>query len=106
MAKPQTGIASNALELRAAWQALQAFQHVIWGRSVMLRLDNTTAVGYIRRQGGTRSQILLEEVEHIISWVERYLSAITATYVLGVTHIHANFLSWQAIDNNNGSCIL
>lgn len=68
---PAQGIVSNILELRAAFQALLSFYHLIEGSSVMLRLDNTTAVAYIKKQGGTRSCSLLQEVEPIMSWAQK-----------------------------------
>ena len=52
---------SNILELRAAYQGLRSFQHLLEGKSVMIRMDNTTAVSYVKRQGGTRSLSLCYE---------------------------------------------
>lgn len=66
----QRGTMSNVLKLRAAYQALLAFQHLIRKNSVLMWPDNTTAVAYIRRQGGTRSRFLLEEVTAILSLAE------------------------------------
>lgn len=43
-------IVLNVLELRAAYQALLTFRHLIQGRAVMLKLDNVSAVAFIRRQ--------------------------------------------------------
>lgn len=65
---PFLRIVSNILELRVAFQALLAFHHLTRRSSVLLRLDNTIVVAYIRRQGGTRSRSLLREVEPILSW--------------------------------------
>ena len=41
-------LVSNILELRAAFQALLAFSHIVHGTSVVLKLDNTIAVAYVR----------------------------------------------------------
>lgn len=100
---PSRRIVSNILELRAAFQALLAFRHLIQGSSVLLRLDNTTAVAYIRRQGGTRSLSLLQEVEPIMSWAQKNLKDLTATYVPGVQNVQADFLSRRLLDNNEWS---
>lgn len=66
----------------------------------MLRLDNTTAVTYIRKHGGTHSRLLLAEVVPILDWAEQLLEALTATYIPGVTHVQADFLSSYPIDKN------
>lgn len=42
----------HVLELRAIYQALLAFQHLVRNMKVLMRLHNTTTVAYIRRQGG------------------------------------------------------
>lgn len=47
--------------ISAAYQALLAFKHLIRSKCVLLRLDNTPAVAYIRRHGGTGSKSLLAE---------------------------------------------
>lgn len=97
---PTWKVVSNVLELRAAFQALQAFAHLIRGKAVMLRLDNTSAVAYIRRQGGTRSLSLLQEVEPIMVWAQRNLLDLSATFVPGVQNVQADFLSRRRLDNN------
>lgn len=40
-------------ELRAAFCALRTFSHLLKGESASLRMDNTTAVSYLKRQGGS-----------------------------------------------------
>ena len=42
----------NSLELLAVLQALQSFEDLVKGRSVLIRSDNMTVVSYIN-QGGT-----------------------------------------------------
>ena len=48
----------NYLELKAAYLALRAFLPLIRGNHVQFGLHNRTAVAYINRLGGTRSQHL------------------------------------------------
>ena len=48
----------NYLELKAAYLALRAFLPLIRGNHVQFGLDNRSAVAYINRLGGTRSQHL------------------------------------------------
>lgn len=90
---------SNVLELRAAWYALQSFSHVLKWVSVLLRMDNTTVVTYVKRQGGTRSSTLLREVEPILLWAQKNLSNISAVFVPGVQNTQADFLSRTELDN-------
>ena len=49
----------NCLELLAATLAVQTFVKEKSGISILLRIDNTTAVAYINRKGGTVSPTLL-----------------------------------------------
>ena len=72
--------------------------------SVMLRLDNTTAVAYIRKQGGTRSWSLLREVEPIMNWAQKNLANISAVYIPGIQIVQADFLSQIQLNNKNGLC--
>lgn len=53
---PSLGIIFNILELRAAFQALLSFRHLIMNSSIMLRLDNTTAVAC--KEAGRNSQLV------------------------------------------------
>ena len=43
----------NVLELRAIFYALKHLEEVVRGRTVAIFADNTTALSYIRKQGGT-----------------------------------------------------
>lgn len=84
---------SNLLELQAAFLALQAFEDLIRGAQVQLRLDNQTAVSYIARQGGTTSLPLLQLTTRIFAWAETRLEALTATYIPGRQNHLADHLS-------------
>lgn len=80
---PSQGVVTHVLELRAAFGTLLAFHHLTIGASVLLRLDNTTAISYIKRQGETRSLNLLKEEELIMLWAQKNLSNISTVYVPG-----------------------
>ena len=43
----------NFLELKAVILALQGYEHLVVGRSVLIQSANNTVVVYINRQGGT-----------------------------------------------------
>ena len=60
----------NLLELRAIRLGLQHFSHTLQGRSVGLLSDNTSAIAYIKKEGGTRSPKLNAEVQCILQCAE------------------------------------
>lgn len=51
------------------------------------------------KKGGTRSLFLLQEVEPIMTWAQKNLVNITATYVPGILNVQADFLSRVRLDN-------
>lgn len=89
----------NVLELWAAFSPLQAFHHLTAGASVLLILDNTIAVSYIKRQEGTRSLSPLKEVEPIKTQAQVNLSNLTAVYLPGVQNVQADILSRVCLYN-------
>lgn len=89
---PSHKIMLNILELRAAFCTLQGFHQLTNGALVLLRL-NTTTVSYIKRQGGTHSLSLLQEVEQIMSWAQKNLGSLSVVYVPRVENIQVDFLS-------------
>ena len=58
----------SRLELRAVRLALQELGPLVQGRSLRLLADNTTAVAYIRNQGGTHSLSLFLEARDLLQW--------------------------------------
>lgn len=62
-------------------------------------LDNTTALAYIRKQGGTQSLTMWTEVKPTLDWAAQHLAALMDTYILGVTHVWTDFLSRHLLDN-------
>lgn len=58
----------NVLELWAVFLALKHFQQFLQGQHVLIKTDNSTAVAYINRQGGTRSPQLHQLAQQIILW--------------------------------------
>ena len=57
----------NALELKAAYLALQSFLSQIHppARHILLEMDNTTAVAYLNKRGGTHSTTLSDQALQI-----------------------------------------
>ena len=58
----------SLLELRAVRLALLSFEPLVSGQAVQLLADNTTAIAYIRNQGGTHSVPLFREVQQLLLW--------------------------------------
>lgn len=94
---------SNVIELRAALCALKAFHTQIQGTSVVVQMDNRTAVMYVRRPGGTRSRSLLAEVTPIMEWAQQHLAHLSAAYIPAPQNFIADTLSRRTLDPNEWS---
>jgi integrase len=83
----------NVLELVAAWRVLEAFVQHIENSHVMIASDNTTTVAYIRKQGGTRSQTLLEVTQEFYTWLEIHQITVGCRHIAGRLNVLADSLS-------------
>ncbi len=83
----------NYLELLAIFLALKHFLPLLRNCHVLVRTDNTTAVAYINRQGGTRSITLHRLAHRLLSWSSELLLSVRATHVPGVLNSGADLLS-------------
>lgn len=92
---------SSWKELTAILRALLAFQNTIQGHQV--RSDNTTAVAYINKQGGTRNPRLMLVASRIFQWAESNLASISAIHLKGELNNTADFLSRQQVSNQEWS---
>lgn len=84
---------SNWRELRAIALALRAFQQELQGQHVQVRLDNSSAIAYINRQGGTRSSSLWVLAEAIFMWAEATVLSLSVVHLKGELNQLADFLS-------------
>ena len=57
----------NVLEMKAIFLSLSRAVHKAKHSTVLVSTDNTTVVAYIRRQGGTHSTVLSEEVWNVLN---------------------------------------
>ena len=73
----------NELELLAAFYALRSFCFGSSNISIRIFIDNTTAVSYINRNGGTRSRSLSRVAEAIAFWCEERSIPIEAFFIPG-----------------------
>jgi hypothetical protein len=85
----------NYLELKAAYLAIQAFvkEEARAPRHLKLLIDNTTAVAYINKKGGTRSPQLATLAMAIWTYCLSRQIWITAKHLPGVMNSEADFTS-------------
>ena len=60
----------NIQELRAIRLCIQEFQHLVKGLTVGVFANNTTALAYVRKQGGTMSAALNSEAQSLLRWTD------------------------------------
>ena len=74
----------NELELLGAFYSLHCFAESLQGCSVLLKLDNTTAISYVNKLGGTKSPALCELALTISEWCESRRIRLKATHLPGI----------------------
>ena len=80
----------NCLEMQAAALATQTFLKGRTGLSVLLQMDNTTAVAYVNNLGGTVSPQLTTLAKTLWMWALQRDITLTAQYIPGVSNIVAD----------------
>ena len=60
---------------------------------MVLISNNATVVAYIKRQGGTVSQVMCNLAKDILFWAEQLLVFLTVKYILGKKNILGNQLN-------------
>ena len=83
----------NKLELRAIFYALKELEKVVTGKVIAVFADNTTALSYVRKQGGTKSWDLFHLVEEMFLWLEEHDITLLPRFVQGKTNVVADTLS-------------
>ena len=71
----------NYLELLSAFFGLKCFATHLENCSILLRIDNTTAIAYITRMGGIQKRNLSTLAENIWKWCELRNLWIFASYI-------------------------
>jgi hypothetical protein len=74
----------NELEMLGAFNALRAFTSSRRNCTIELKLDNTTAVAYVNKKGGTRSASLNNLALEVARWCERRNIFLKAEHLPGV----------------------
>ena len=83
----------NARELLAIERSLKWFAPLLAGSSVAVFADNSTAVSYLRNQGGTRSSFLNSVAQRILRWAEDLSVVISPQFIMGKHNVLADALS-------------
>lgn len=80
----------NYLELIAAFHALRCFASDCSDCEILLRVDNTTALAYIRRMGGIQYPELNHLARSIWQWCEKRRIFVDAEYIPSRENVHAD----------------
>ena len=83
----------NRLELQAVHQACIAFREHLKGKVTRVHIDNTTAVAYIRKEGGTCSYLLTRDARMLLQWCDRNQVTLIPVHIAGVRNVEADRLS-------------
>ena len=83
----------NQRELLAVFYALQHFLPLVRNTSVAVFSDNTTALAYLRNQGGTRSAALNRTAQDLLRWSELHSVRLLPQFIMGRNNVLADSLS-------------
>ena len=89
----ETALSINARELLAVQLGLFQFRSALQGRTVAVFCDNTTAVTYLRKEGGTRSPLLNTLAQEILRWTESLSIRLAPQFLPGSDNVLADALS-------------
>lgn len=92
----------NYLELKAAFLSLKSFSKHIINSSILLRIDNTTAVAYVNRMGSIQFPHLTTITRDIWQYFESKNIWIFASYIASRENCVADFQS-RIVDTNNNT---
>ena len=83
----------NQRELLAIFYALQHFLPLVRNTSVAVFADNTTALAYLKNQGGTRSAVLNQTAQDLLRWAELHSVSLLPQFIMGHNNVLADALS-------------
>ena len=89
----QAALSINARELLAVHMGLYQFRSALQGRTVAIFCDSTTAVAYLRKEGGTRSPLLNTLAQEILRWTESLSIRLAPQFLPGSNNVLADALS-------------
>ena len=80
----------NYLELLAAFLSLQAFGKACQNVTILLRMDNITAVSYVNQKGGTSSELLCQLAISTWTWCNERKICLLAEHLPGHLDVQAD----------------
>ena len=83
----------NLREMMAVQKCLLEFSSLLRGKTIALFCNNVTTVAYLRRSGGTRSQVLFLKAREILLWVESMKITLLPQFIQGSLNTRADLLS-------------
>ena len=89
----EVSLSINQREWLTVERGLRALCTCLGGRVVAVFSDNTTAVAYLRRQGGTLSPALNAVAQRILRWAEQLNIILMPQFVPGRNNVAADALS-------------
>ena len=89
----QRVLSINLREMMAVQKGLLEFSSLLRGKTIALFCDNVTTVAYLRRSGGTRSQVLFLKAREILLWVESMEITLLPQFIQGSLNTRADLLS-------------
>ena len=98
----------NVLEMMGAQKALTTFIRINPVKSVHLKMDNTTALSYIAKQGGTTNQELILLAKEIWLFLQSKKITLTVEYIPSKINVEADWAArfWRDLSEwkLNPSC--
>ena len=89
----QAALSRNARKLLAVREGLLHFLPSLVGKAVSIFCDNSTAVSYLCKEGGTRSQFLNTLTQEILRWAESHSIRLLSQFIPGSLNVLADSLS-------------
>ena len=83
----------NTRELLGVRRGLLHFQSSLVGRTISVYCDNSTAVSYLRKEGGTKSPFLNFLAQGILHWAESLSIRLAPQFIPGSLNVLADSLS-------------
>ena len=89
----QAALSINTRELLAIREGLLHFSSSLVEKNVAVFCDNSTAVSYLRKEGGTRSPFLNSLAQEILRWAESLSIRLLPQFIPGSLNVLADSLS-------------
>ena len=89
----EASLSINHRELLAVKKGLSSFAPLMMNQVVAVFCDNTTALAYLRNQGGTLSSSLNALAKEVLLWAEKNSTLLLPQFVMGKKNVIADSLS-------------